>query len=82
MAEFNGEDSPAVFKHVLDYSKELMPNSIRAEIPKASQVAQRDNPDAYQSAVMEFHQGYAERAPKVKAGGPAGGRADGPSRCN
>ena len=50
----NGQSSPRVFHRLADRLEELLPNSERKEIPRASHMMHEDNAPAFNTAVLEF----------------------------
>jgi non-heme chloroperoxidase len=51
-----GECTIPMFRHLVDRLEELLPHTERVKIPNASHSSQEDNPQAYNTAVLEFLQ--------------------------
>lgn len=49
-----GERSPRIFSHLMDYLQELLPNSERVTIPGASHMLHEDNPAEFHQVIESF----------------------------
>ena len=49
-----GERSPRIFSHLMDYLQELLPNSERVTIPDASHILHEDNPAEFHQVIESF----------------------------
>jgi pimeloyl-ACP methyl ester carboxylesterase len=52
-----GDRSPRIFSHLMDYLQELLPNSDRVMIPNASHILHEDNPAEFHKAIESFLEG-------------------------
>ena len=49
-----GERSPRIFSHLMDYLQELLPNRERVKIPDASHILHEDNPAEFHRVIESF----------------------------
>ena len=49
-----GERSPRIFSHLMDYLQELLPNTERVTIPDASHILHEDNPAEFHQVIESF----------------------------
>jgi pimeloyl-ACP methyl ester carboxylesterase len=76
----SGEDSPHLFDCLIDRLEQLIPNTQRASVARASHIIHEDNPAAWLATVLPFLAGSAERSiheADIGRTGDASGRAIG-----
>ncbi len=54
----SGQNSPTLFKLLIDQLDALLPDSTKKTIPNASHISHEDNPEAYNQTVLSFFENF------------------------